>query len=192
VAEGTSATGVFAGEVAYVALGSNQGDRDALLAFAASELDSTPGLEVVAVSRVFETDPVGPPPQGAYLNAALELQSALSPASLLERMLAIERAAGRLRGGDGGAEPVRWGPRPLDLDLLLYGSWCIDEPRLQVPHPRLHLRPFVLEPLCDLAAEIVHPRLGETLETLARRVRDPEAVRPWSRPVAFEVGRARR
>jgi 2-amino-4-hydroxy-6-hydroxymethyldihydropteridine diphosphokinase len=186
VAESSSGDGSGAGQIAYVALGSNQGDRDALLAFATSALDATPDLAVVAVSRVFETDAVGPPPQSDYLNAALELHSALSPQALLARLLAIERTAGRRRDGDGAPEPARWGPRPLDLDLLLYGDLCIDQPSLTLPHPRLHQRAFVLEPLCDLAGELVHPRLGETLESLARRVRDPKAVRPWPRPIAFE------
>jgi len=188
VAESGSGIGFDEGQIAYVALGSNQGDRDALLVFAASEIDATPGLSVVAASRVFETDPVGPPPQNAYLNAALELRSALTPQVLLARLLAIERAAGRRRGGDGRAKPARWSPRPLDLDLLLYGDLCVDQPSLTLPHPRLHLRAFVLEPLCDLAGGLVHPRLGETLESLARRVRDPEAVRPWPRPITFEPG----
>ena len=186
MAESGSGIGFDEGQIAYVALGSNQGDRDALLVFAASEIDATPGLSVVAASRVFETDPVGPPPQNAYLNAALELRSALTPQVLLARLLAIERAAGRRRGGDGRAKPARWSPRPLDLDLLLYGDLCVDQPSLTLPHPRLHLRAFVLEPLCDLAGGLVHPRLGETLESLARRVRDPKAVRPWPRPIAFE------
>lgn len=190
MSERTSATAARSSQTAYVALGSNLGDREALLAFAVSELDATPGLTVAAVSRVFETDPVGPPLQNPYLNAALALHSELSPRRLLDRLLAIERAAGRRRASGGEPGPARWSSRPLDLDLLLYGlhgDVCVDEPDLTLPHPRLHVRAFVLEPLCELAGELVHPRLGESIESLAARVRDPRAVRPWPRPVAFEL-----
>lgn len=156
---------------AFVALGSNQGDRAALLAFAVEALRSSEGIRVEAVSPVYETDPVGPPPQGAYLNAVVRLHTRLGARALLGRLLAIEERAGRRRSG------VRDEPRSLDLDLLLYDALVLDEPGLVVPHPRLHERAFALEPLCDLAAELVHPGCGETIATLARRVRNPVAVR---------------
>jgi 2-amino-4-hydroxy-6-hydroxymethyldihydropteridine diphosphokinase len=114
---------------------------------------------------------VGPPPQGPYLNGAAELVTSLGARALLDRLLAIEAAAGRRRGA------LRNAARPLDLDLLLFGGQRIDEPGLRVPHPRLHERAFVLEPLCEIAARLVHPVLGETIEQLARCVRDPAAVR---------------
>lgn len=158
--------------VAYVALGSNLGDRDANLAFAVSSLDAAPGVDRLAVSSVFETDPVGPPGQRAYLNAVVSLSTRLAPRPLLERLLAIERAAGRERG-------EHWGPRVLDLDLLLHGSYEVDEPGLVIPHPRLHERAFVLEPFADLAPEALHPKLGLSIAELAAKVRDPAAVRPW-------------
>lgn len=158
----------------YVAMGSNLGDRDAQLAAAVAALRATQGIEVVAVSPLYETDPVGPPPQGPYLNGAIELATTLIPDALLERLLAIEVSQGRTRGPDRNA------PRTLDLDLLLYGDRILAGPDLEVPHPRLSERPFVLEPLCDLAPALIHPTLGETIEVLARRVRDPAAVRRWT------------
>ena len=154
-----------------MALGSNLGDRDRQLAAALAALSATDGIEVVAVSPVYETDPVGPPPQGAYLNAAARLRTALTPGALMGRLLEIEAAQGRSRGS------TRDAPRTLDLDLLFYGDQTLREPDLELPHPRLADRPFVLEPLCDLAPEFVHPVLRVTVENLARRVRDPVAVR---------------
>jgi len=164
--------GALAGpQDAWISLGSNVGDREAHLAGAIEALRSTEGVRVIAVSAVYETDPVGPGSQGPYLNAAAQLRTSLSPRALLDRLLAIEAQQGRERG------PVRNAPRTLDLDLLLYADRRISEPGLEVPHPRLHERPFVLEPLRDLAAQVVHPVRGESIEALARRVRDPAAVR---------------
>jgi 2-amino-4-hydroxy-6-hydroxymethyldihydropteridine diphosphokinase len=156
---------------AFVALGSNLGDREAALAFAVAELRASEGVEVEALSPVYETAPVGGPPQGPYLNAVVALRTALAPRALLERLLAIEARAGRERG------PLRDAPRHLDLDLLLYDDLVLAEPGLVVPHPRLHERAFALEPLRDLAPDLVHPVLGETIDRLARRFRDPAAVR---------------
>jgi len=156
---------------ACIALGSNLGDRETHLAGAIAALRRSPGTEVVAVSAVYETDPVGPPPQGPYLNAAVRVETALAPGELLDCLRRIEASQGRHRSRE------RWAPRTLDLDLLLYGDERIDEPGLVVPHPRLHERAFVLEPLRDVAAELVHPILGETVDELARRVHDPAAVR---------------
>ena len=130
---------------AYVALGSNLGHREATLRAAVDRLAGTSGIEVVAVSRLRETDPVGPvQDQPRFLNGAVALDTTLGARDLLDRLLAIERELGRTRDGPQG------GPRTLDLDLLLYGDERLDEPDLQLPHPRLHERPFVLEPLADL------------------------------------------
>ena len=161
-------------EQVYVALGSNLGDRDRQLTEAIAALSATDGIDVVAVSPVYETDPVGPPPQDAYLNAAVHLRAALTPDALLGRLLEIEAAQGRSRGS------TRDAPRTLDLDLLFYGERILVEPDLELPHPRLADRPFVLEPLCDLAPDFVHPVLQRTVENLARRVRDPAAVRRYT------------
>jgi 2-amino-4-hydroxy-6-hydroxymethyldihydropteridine diphosphokinase len=158
---------------AYLGLGSNLGDREAHLADAARALASGEGTRRAALSRVYETTPLGPPGQGPYLNAVLYLETELSPEDLLALLQRVEAAHGRERGGE------HWGPRTLDVDLLLYDDRVIDEPALQVPHPHLHERPFVLEPLAELAPDLVHPTLGASIRDLARAVRDPDAVRPW-------------
>lgn len=157
-------------EDAYVSIGTNLGDRDAHLALALRRLVELPETELAALSPVFETDPVGPPPQGPFLNAVAKLRTALTPRALLDALLVIEREAGRVRG-------VRNAARSLDLDLLLHGDRVLDEPGLTLPHPRIAERPFVLEPLAALAPQLVHPTLGEPIVVLAARARDPRAVR---------------
>ena len=142
----------------YIALGGNLGDRRANLERAVELLDADPALELVAVSSLRETDPVGYEDQPRFLNGALAADTALSPRELLDRLLAVERELGRERRGP------RFGPRTVDLDLLLYGDETVDEPGLTVPHPRLAERPFVLEPLAELDPELALPD--------GRRVRD--------------------
>jgi 2-amino-4-hydroxy-6-hydroxymethyldihydropteridine diphosphokinase len=132
---------------AFLALGSNLGDRRAHIQAA---VDALP--DVVAVSPIYETDPVGGPSgQGPYLNAVVELDTELSPRELLDWCHRLEEAAGRVR-------TERWGPRTLDVDVLLVGDLTVDEPDLVVPHPRMWEREFVLRPLADLAPELVHKR----------------------------------
>jgi 2-amino-4-hydroxy-6-hydroxymethyldihydropteridine diphosphokinase len=159
----------------YVGLGSNLGDRDAHLSAALHALREMASVVVHAVSPIFETDPVGPPPQGPYLNAVVQLTTSLTPRELLDALLTIESREGRTRSG------LRDAPRTLDLDLLLFGERTLDEPGLIVPHPRLAERGFVLEPLCELAPRLLHPTIGETIGALAERVRDPGAVRWYSK-----------
>jgi 2-amino-4-hydroxy-6-hydroxymethyldihydropteridine diphosphokinase len=166
-----------------VSLGSNLGDRAARLAAGAAALRATPGISGVALSSVYETDPVGPRPQGPYLNAAARFETSLAADALLSRLLAIEAEQARRRTRE------RFGPRTLDLDLLLFGDRRIQEPGLVVPHPRLHRRAFVLEPLSEIAGAWVHPVLGETIAVLAERVREPTAVRRLPGQVS-EVGRS--
>ncbi len=149
---------------AYVGLGSNLGDRRALLDGALARLAAEPGLRLLAASRWIETDPVGGPPQPRYLNGACALESALEPRELLSRMLAIEWDLGRVRG-------ERWAPRTVDLDLLFYGDLVVREPDLEVPHPRAHERAFVLEPLAEIAPQLRHPVLGMTVRDLAMGLR---------------------
>jgi 2-amino-4-hydroxy-6-hydroxymethyldihydropteridine diphosphokinase len=130
---------------AYVGLGSNLGDREGTLRAAVEALAANPAVEVLGVSTLRETDPVGPiADQPRFLNGAVAVETSLSARDLLALLLAIEADHGRTREGPAG------GPRTLDLDLLLYGDERIDEPGLEVPHPRLHERAFVLEPLAEL------------------------------------------
>jgi 2-amino-4-hydroxy-6-hydroxymethyldihydropteridine diphosphokinase len=145
-----------------VGLGANLGDREASLRRAVELLAAEPGIEVVAVSSFRETDPVGYLDQPRFLNGVCAVETDLSPRELLERLLAVERALGRER-----ADSPRWGPRTIDLDLLLYGDETVDEPGLTVPHPRLTERSFVLEPLLELAPDLVLPD-GRGLRGLLR------------------------
>ena len=138
---------------AYVGLGANLGDRERTLRAAVDALSGA-GVEVVAVSTLLETEPVGVGEQPPYLNGAAELETTLTARELLDRLLALEQRFGRIR------VPGEHGPRTLDLDLLLYGDEVIDEPELTVPHPRLHERSFVLEPLAELAPGLVVPGRG--------------------------------
>jgi 2-amino-4-hydroxy-6-hydroxymethyldihydropteridine diphosphokinase len=128
---------------AFLAIGSNLGDRAAHLRAAVRGMS-----DVVAVSPTYETDPVGGPEQGPYLNAVVELDTELTARQLLELCHRLESAAGRVR-------TQRWGPRTLDVDVLLVGDDVVDEPDLQIPHPRLWERAFVLVPLADLAPDLV-------------------------------------
>ena len=140
---------------AYVGVGANLGDRRATIESAIALL---PG--VVAVSELRETEPVGVVDQPPFLNGAVALETTLGARDLLDTLLAIERALGRERR-------ERWGPRTIDLDLLLYGDETVDEPGLTVPHPRLHERRFALEPLAGLDPDLVIPGHGRVSDLLA-------------------------
>jgi 3-oxoacyl-[acyl-carrier protein] reductase len=145
---------------AYIALGSNLGDRAARLAAAIRRLRAEPALRLLAASRLYETAPVGGPPgQGDYLNAAVHVETSHSPERLLQLLLSIEASHGRIR-------TVKDSPRTLDLDLLLYDDLILNAPELEVPHPRMHERAFVLAPLAEIAAEVVHPVLKQTISAL--------------------------
>ncbi len=146
---------------AYIGIGSNLGERAVTIRDALELLAADPDLEVEAVSAIRETDPVGVLDQPRFLNAAIRLATELAPRSLLERLLAVEQQLGRVRSGE------RYGPRTIDLDLLLYGDEIVDEPGLRVPHPRLAERRFVLEPLAELDPGLVVPGLGPIQALLA-------------------------
>jgi 2-amino-4-hydroxy-6-hydroxymethyldihydropteridine diphosphokinase len=146
---------------AYIGLGSNLGDREATIRRALELLDADADVAVFAVSTLRETDPVGYVDQPPFLNGAAALETELGPRELLGRLLAVERELGRTRDGP------RWGPRTIDLDLLIHGDEVVDEPGLRVPHPRLAERPFALEPLAELDPALVVPGAGSVGTLLA-------------------------
>ncbi len=145
---------------AFVGIGSNLGDREDHLRAALELLSAEEEIEVVAVSTLRETEPVGPVEQGPFLNGAVQVTTELAPRELLGRLLDIEQRLGRVRR-------ERFGPRTIDLDLLVYGDEVVDEPGLTLPHPRLHERRFALEPLAELAPGLVLPGRGSVSDLLA-------------------------
>ncbi|WP_114313472.1 2-amino-4-hydroxy-6-hydroxymethyldihydropteridine diphosphokinase [Thermus caldifontis] len=156
--------------LAYVGLGSNLGDRAGYLLKALSLLSRLEKTHFLRLSPVYETEPVGPP-QPLYLNLVAEVDTELSPRAFLEGLLTVEQSLGRKR-------KERWGPRTIDLDLLLYGDLVLQEEGLEVPHPRLSERAFVLVPLADLIPEGRHPVLGRTFAELLASL-DRKGVRPF-------------
>jgi 2-amino-4-hydroxy-6-hydroxymethyldihydropteridine diphosphokinase len=145
---------------AFVGIGSNLGDREGHLGAALDLLSAEAGIEVVGVSSLRETEPVGPVEQGPFLNGAVQVSTELSPVELLARLLDIEQRLGRVRR-------ERFGPRTIDLDLLVYGDEIVDGPGLTLPHPRLHERRFALQPLAELAPDLVVPGQGPVSTLLA-------------------------
>ncbi|REJ76535.1 MAG: 2-amino-4-hydroxy-6-hydroxymethyldihydropteridine diphosphokinase [Acidobacteria bacterium] len=183
-------------ETAFVAVGSNLGDRLRLLRSAAADLDRAPGVAVEACSSIWITAPVLPahlaghsqPHQGEFYNGVLRLRTTRSAPDLLELLLEIERRHGRRRAESASSGPPR--PRTLDLDLLLFGELTTSGPRLTVPHPRLGERHFVLEPLCELVPDLVVPGRGASVRDLlaALRRRDVDPAPPGaSRPGRLKV-----
>ena len=147
--------------VAYVGLGANLGAREETLRRAVELLREADGVDVVAVSQLRETEPVAVVDQPPFLNGAVAVETTRAPRELLDLLLEIERSLGRVR-------EERWGPRTIDLDLLVYGDDVVDEPGLRVPHPHLHERRFALEPLAELAPEFDVPGRGEVSTLLSR------------------------
>jgi len=148
---------------AYVAVGSNLGDRRAMMSQAQARLETNPGISVRKVSGIYETDPVGFLAQGRFLNAVWELETELTPDDLLSALLSAEKDLGRERN-------MKNGPRVIDLDLLAYDDYISERPELTLPHPRLHERYFVLKPFSDLNPEWVHPHLHRTVQELLSEV----------------------
>jgi 2-amino-4-hydroxy-6-hydroxymethyldihydropteridine diphosphokinase len=140
--------------VAYIGLGANLGMREETLRRAVERLRAADGVDVLAVSQLRETEPVGVVDQPSFLNGAVAIETTRGPRGLLDLLLEIERSLGRVR-------EERWGPRTIDLDLLAYGNEVVDEPGLRVPHPHLHERRFALEPLAELAPELDVPGRGQ-------------------------------
>ena len=149
---------------AYVGIGSNLGDRRKQMYEAIDLLRGHGGIQVLAVSSLIESEPVGGPHgQPAFLNGALELETDLDPLALLDVLLSVEDRLGRVRS-------VHWGPRAIDLDLLLYDLRVIAQERLEVPHPKMRERRFVLEPLAEIAPDAVDPATGLTANELLNRL----------------------
>jgi 2-amino-4-hydroxy-6-hydroxymethyldihydropteridine diphosphokinase len=161
-------------ETALLGLGSNLGDRLAMLQRAVDLLGARPGITPSRCSRVWETDPVGGPPQPDFLNVVLRVEVELTPHELLVSCQAVEAALGRVRD-------VRWGPRTVDIDVLLFDELAIDDPDLTVPHPRMHRRAFVLMPLLDVESDPLMPD-GSRLVELPL-VTDAGGVRPVAPPL---------
>ncbi|NOT34499.1 MAG: 2-amino-4-hydroxy-6-hydroxymethyldihydropteridine diphosphokinase [Candidatus Eisenbacteria bacterium] len=163
--------------MAYVGLGANLGDREAQLRAAIEALAALPDTRVIRVSSLYDTEPVGEVEQPNFLNGVAHLDTGLTARQLLWNLMLIEKRLGRVRS-------VRWGPRTIDLDLLLYGDLVLEESDLQLPHPEMLRRAFVLAPLVELDPTLTHPVTGETVtEHLARlKVRPPakHGTRIWN------------
>jgi 2-amino-4-hydroxy-6-hydroxymethyldihydropteridine diphosphokinase len=159
--------------IAYIGLGANLGEPRRQVEEAIRRLGEAEEVEVLKASRLYLTPPLGPPGQPWYVNAAVRVKTRLTPEELLRVLIGIERAMGRVRG-------ERWGPRLIDLDLLLYNGEVLAGPELTVPHPEMHRRAFVLAPLAEISPEARHPVLNKTVAELWAELdaADRETVRP--------------
>jgi 2-amino-4-hydroxy-6-hydroxymethyldihydropteridine diphosphokinase len=162
------------GRLVYIALGSNIGDRAAMLARGIEALNAA-GIRVLRQSSLYASEPVDAPPQAWFLNAVVKAETNLMPRQLLRTLMGIERALGRRR-------TIARGPRTLDLDILFYGSSVIRAPDLEVPHPRMERRRFVLVPLAELAPGLRHPVSHKAVSELLAETPDTGLVRRWSAP----------
>ena len=166
-------------ERAYIAIGSNLGDRRAYLEAGIKEVAALPNTRLAAVSQAYETRPLGPVAQSDFLNAVFAIETSLPPEPLLAALLAAEKKHQRQRR-------IHWGPRTLDLDLLLYGERVVERADLTLPHPRMNERGFVLIPLCEIAPDLHHPITGLPFAThLAELadIGDANAIGPLALPI---------
>jgi 2-amino-4-hydroxy-6-hydroxymethyldihydropteridine diphosphokinase len=162
---------------AYLGLGSNEGDRAETIQAAVAKLNGTAGITVTRISSLYETEPLEYPDQGWFLNAVAAVETGLSPEALLDVLLDIEASLHRER-------TIRFGPRTIDLDLILYGDEVITTGRLQVPHIRCHARAFVLIPLGEIAPDVPHPVFAKTAAELYDLLDRPTIVRRFEGALA--------
>jgi len=155
--------------VAYIGFGSNIGDRLAHIQNAIHAVSKTEEITLHKISSVYKTDPVGYEAQAAFLNGVAAIQTSLPPLSLLHTLKNIETAIGR-------RHRIRWGPREIDLDILIYGDLCLQTEKLIIPHPEMHRRRFVLAPLAEIAPDLVHPVLKKSIQTLLARLDDDKSA----------------
>lgn len=153
----------------YIGFGSNIGDRLVHIQDAIRALSETEGITLQKISSVYQTEPVGYETQAQFLNGVAAIQTDLSPLSLLHILKDIETAVGR-------RHRIRWGPREIDLDILLYGDMCLQTEKLIIPHPEMHRRRFVLAPLAEIAPNLVHPVFQETVQSLLEHLEDDKSV----------------
>lgn len=158
---------------AYLSLGSNLGDRLAYLREAIEKIGASEEISLENVSPVYETEPVGPSSQGWFLNLVIEVRTSLDPASLLDTLSAVEDRMGRTRES-------KWGPRNIDIDILLYDDRIVSSGRPTIPHPRMHKRRFVLVPLEQIASRLLHPVLKKSTRELLESCEDKSVVKLYS------------
>ena len=173
------AGGEIRGVVAFIGIGSNQGSPADACREGVRNLSEMPGVRLLRCSSLYRTEPVGPRDQPWFVNAVAEIRTSLAPRMLFDGLKGIERRMGRTEG-------PKWGPRLIDLDLLLYGQEVLHEQDLVIPHPELHRRRFVLVPLCELASYAIHPAFGVSAGGLLERLEDPCRVERYHPAVAAE------
>jgi 2-amino-4-hydroxy-6-hydroxymethyldihydropteridine diphosphokinase len=166
---------------AYIGLGTNLGDRLGLLREAIQRLDQTEGIRVIRLSSVFETDPVGLTDQPDFLNMVAEIETSLPPRTLLDSLLSVEQSLHRVRR-------IRWGPRTIDLDILLYGDQQMKEEDLDIPHPRMCERAFVLIPLQELAPDVIVPGTGRSVTEWLDQLAVSNEVRRTDDQISLPIG----
>ncbi|WP_372679647.1 2-amino-4-hydroxy-6-hydroxymethyldihydropteridine diphosphokinase [Desulfosarcina sp.] len=159
---------VMTDHAVFISVGSNLGDKLDNCLGGIAALTASAESSLLAASRFFRTSPVDYTDQDWFVNAAVKISTTMAPLVLLDKLVSIQQRMGRR------ADAVRFGPRVLDLDILLYEDWVIRAPRLTIPHPRMHKRVFVLQPMCDINPSIVHPVLGQTVADLLSRIDDED------------------
>jgi 2-amino-4-hydroxy-6-hydroxymethyldihydropteridine diphosphokinase len=159
------------GAVAFIGIGSNIGDPVDACREAVRQISEIPEVRMLRCSSLYRTEPVGPQDQPWFINAVAEIRTSLAPRRVFEALQGIEQRMGRTEG-------PKWGPRLIDLDLLLYGQEIVTEKDLTIPHPELHRRRFVLAPLCELASYTIHPAFGVSISGLLDRLTDLHRVEP--------------